>query len=90
MRSAKSTNSGCLTQRIALAAGVAALVGMGLITAGCSNESKEAPKPAETSSAPAVEPTQKAPGQKPIPSIAQPNTAACGPGFTKINGVCTK
>ena len=52
-----------VTRRIALAAGAAALVGMGVLTA-CSSETKE--KPAETkapsssqSSSPAPEPTEK-------------------------------
>lgn len=77
--------------RLALIIGASALVGMGILTAGCSS-SKETPAPSGTSSSPSVEPTEKYPGPvKPQPSISNRgamDSSACGPGKSKVNGVC--
>ena len=82
-----------LTRRIALVAGGAAIVGMGTLTAGCSSTTKEAPttpSPA-TSSAPAVTTGEKAVPQPVVPSIENRggmDAGSCGPGMSKVNGVC--
>ncbi len=85
--------SDVLTRRIALVAGGAALVGMGVFTAGCSNTTKETPKtstPSATTSAP-VSTNEKAITQPVVPSIENRggmDAAPCGPGKSKVNGVC--
>ena len=96
----KSTH---LTRRIALVAGGAAIVGMGTLTAGCSTSTKEAPStstapsasssaPAATSTSPEMSSTEKVITQQPVvPSIEQRgpmDATSCGPGMSKVNGVC--
>ncbi|MCB0942257.1 MAG: hypothetical protein KDB72_18710 [Mycobacterium sp.] len=58
-------SSGRLTRQIALLAGGAAIVGMGVLTAGCGSNAKESPTTTTTptsASAPAPSPTEKAVG----------------------------
>ncbi len=88
-------NSSPLTRRIALIAGGAAIIGMGTLTAGCSSSTKEAPisttPSATVTSAPAAEPTEKRVTQPVVPSIENRggmDSAPCGPGKAKVNGVC--
>jgi hypothetical protein len=82
-----------LTNRIALVAGGAAIIGMGMLTA-CGSSTKEAPTtsttPSATTSAPALSPTEKG-TVKPMPSIEDRggmDSHPCLPGQTKYNGVC--
>ena len=87
-----------LNRRIALAASGAAVIGMGFLTAGCSDTSKE-PAPSTTTttstspsatSAPALSPTEKSYIQ-PVPSIEDRggmDSHSCLPGQAKINGIC--
>ena len=83
-----------LTRRIALLAGSAAIVGMGTLTAGCGSSTKEAPTSttSTSSSAPALSPTEKIPVTQPItPSFEDRggmDSAPCGPGKSKVNGIC--
>ncbi|MCW1957358.1 MAG: hypothetical protein KIH64_002175 [Mycobacterium sp.] len=86
-------NSDRLTRRIAVFAGGAALVGMGMFTAGCSSSTKEAPTTSTpaTSSSPAVSTNEKAVTQPVVPSIENRggmDATPCGPGKAKVNGVC--
>ena len=79
--------------RIALLAGGAAIIGMGMLTA-CGSSTKEAPTPSNspsaTTSAPSLSPTEKG-TVKPIPSIEDRgamDSHSCLPGQVKYNGVC--
>lgn len=78
-------------RRLALIAGTSALAAMGLI-AGCSTSPKETPAPSGSSSSPSVQPTEKYTGAvKPQPSFSDRgamDSGACGPGKSKVNGVC--
>ena len=83
-----------VARRIALIAGSAAIIGMGTLTAGCSSSTKEAPEtttPSATTSAPAISSTEKVIPQPVVPSIEDRSgmdAGPCGPGMSKINGVC--
>lgn len=82
MRSAR------LTRRIALLSSAAAIVAMGT-AAGCSNSTKESPTTDAPASSQPMESTEKY--VKPIPSFndrAGEDSHSCGPGKTKVNGVC--
>lgn len=84
-----------LSRRIAIAAGGAALVVMGTLTACSPTKEKEAPSttstPAPSSSSSTPSPTEKAlmPGgdQSFTPTVAQPPGAVCK---QVINGVCMR
>lgn len=82
-----------LNRRIAVAAGGAAIIGMGFLTAGCSSSQKEAPPSTTPSvtSVPSVSPTEKATAIKPSPSISDRggmDSHPCPAGQSKYNGVC--
>ena len=81
-----------LTRRLGLAAAGTAVIAMGTLTSGCSSNTKEAPTtPTSTSSAPPVSSTEKVVPQKPLPSIEDRggmDSQSCGPGQSKVNGVC--
>ncbi|MFM9033994.1 MAG: hypothetical protein ACKOQ4_06860 [Mycobacterium sp.] len=86
-----------LNRLIAVLAGGAAIVGMATLTAGCSNSTKEAPKTSTTapatSTGPALSSTEKLipANPQPVPSISERgpmDSTSCGPGQSKVNGVC--
>ena len=77
---------------LTLIAVATAIAGVVICTAGCSSNEKQSPAPSTTSSAPSVAPTEKG-GGAPDPSFSDRggmDSVTCGPGATKVNGICVK